>query len=377
MFAPVVQKLVQRGVSARIVSLCELRGFDTPVQAIRELGAGYHIVSRVKFAKSSTRVATARRHVHGVARRLIRFIAWHALVRMPRLRGRRRPSLVVMPNDAAYPYDRIVKRLSAQEVPFLLVQEGIRFELPASTVWKYGQGGAHAIAAWGEASARYFVEVGVQPARVHAIGNPRLDTLASAELDAPAAEIARKLQIESGAVLYVSNPIDHQGFCSEAEKHDLFEQFLIRSAVFFKRTGLRLIVKLHSAEDATAFEEIVARNGAVQHVLFPHDVALYPLFKCANAVVVLASTAGLEAILLDRPVGVLPLPHHGYAYDYVTGGGALALTPNADLDQQLEQLVSDPPELKASRRAYASDQVANFGNAGEKLADWIYMQAAG
>ena len=376
MFAPVVKELVRRGVTARIVSLCELRGFDTPINAIRDLGAEYHVVSKVKFSKSSARVATARRQVHGFARQLVRSAAWHAVVRMPSLRGARRPGLVVMPNDAAYPYDRIVQRLRSRNVPFLLVQEGIRFELPAATSWKYGQGGAHAIAAWGDASARYFVEVGADPTRVHATGNPRLDSLATGELNTRAADVARQLRIEQGAVLYVSNPIDHQGFCSAEAKHQLFERFLVNSADFFKRTGQRLVVKLHSAEDAQAFEQIVERHGATGHVMFPHDVAIYPLFKCASAVVVLASTAGLEAILLDRPVGVLPLPGHGYAYDYVSAGGALGLSTDDKLSTQLDQLVADSPELKAGRHAYAADQVASFGEATRVLADLVFKEAS-
>ncbi|NIY17465.1 MAG: hypothetical protein GWM98_22595, partial [Nitrospinaceae bacterium] len=43
-----------------------------------------------------------------------------------------KPSLVVLPNDAAFPYDLIVAMLKTAGIPFVLMQEGIRFPLPGS-----------------------------------------------------------------------------------------------------------------------------------------------------------------------------------------------------------------------------------------------------
>ncbi len=84
------------------------------------------------------------------------------------------PDVVVVPNDAAFPYDRIAAAAARRGLPLVLVQEGIRFPLPVETGQDaYGLGGADVLAAWGEASADYFRQRGVPGERIVVTGNPR------------------------------------------------------------------------------------------------------------------------------------------------------------------------------------------------------------
>jgi hypothetical protein len=297
---------------------------------------------------------------------------WHGLINWSRLYRRERPSLVILPNDCGFPYYHITARLRQEAIPFLLVQEGIRFEQPCQPIGRqYGQGGAIAVAAWGPSSGRYFRRVGVPPNRIHMVGNPRLDEMGRRDWGKAARDVATQLGIGSRILLYVSNPIESQGLSSTKEKYQLFVDFLRAAHPFLNQTSHEMVVKIHRGESLHDFKGLVDQETGPQRVTLVRDTELYPLIHLSRGVVVLASTAGLEAMLMDRPVGVLPTPRAGYAYDYVETGAAYGLTLNGKLSEQLKGLVDDDPAVRRRRRAYVEDQVVNFGNATEALGDLI------
>jgi hypothetical protein len=377
MFRPVVKWLREHSdLRPRVLSFCELRGFPTPFEEILRAGADPRQCVSVSFSKNSRPTKIARDRVEGLPRRGLQALVWHGLIHWPRFQ-RARPSLVVLPNDCAFPYYRIARRLRKSSIPFLLMQEGIRFEQPGRAAGRqYGQSGATAVAAWGRSSGRYFERVGVPSDRIHLMGNPRLDELAHRDWTNDARRIAAEIGVDGRTLLFVSNPIDNQGLCSTREKYRLFTEFLRAGRRFLETASYNLVVKLHGAESIADFQALISQEADPDRVKLVYDTPLYPLIQLSRGVIVMASTAGLEAMLMDKPLGVLPVPRNGYTYDYVETGAASGLTVNGHLAEQLNALVTDNSENRQSRRAYVQDQVVNFGNATEAMGELVLQLVA-
>ncbi len=342
MSLPVIQSLREEArVRCRLLSLCELRGMDSPRIEPQIHGA--------ELRRLVPRLLRRPKAVDGVLQdpgrkassSRLRDWTWR-LVLAPAIRGclREGINLVVLPNDAAYPYDRLAALLRRRGVPFLLLQEGIRFPLPAEAEDEavvYGSGGASGIAAWGKTSAKRFREVGVAAEQIHLVGNPRFDDLRREDWSEAAAEIRRRHGLDGRNLLLLTNPIDAQGFCSKEEKLALVARFA-SSLMPLLETGLRLVIKTHGGEDPEDYRRALDSKARAR-VLFLPEEPLYGLFRVAGSAVILASTVGLEAQLFDLPLGVLEIPGSGFVHDYVDSGAALGLSWSQPMVSQVEELL--------------------------------------
>ncbi|MCG5497800.1 hypothetical protein [Ectothiorhodospira variabilis] len=263
-----------------------------------------------------------------------------------------RADVFVLPNDVAFPYNRICSLLLALGRPVLVMQEGIRFPLPAKERATYGLSGAH-LAVWGKGSALHFLRVGVQRERVHVTGTPRFLALdIEKNRDEGSAWLASQ-GLDGPLILYLSNPIDAQAFCTSVEKEALFERFLAGIHSTFERVPkMRIAVRTHPAENLAPFKDAVRSHGLHDRILFPPRIPLSTLFGAAQAAIILASTVGLEALRSNLPLGVLEIPGYGFAHDYVSAGAAVPLSANEDLSSGLDELL-DMPEEEAKARAGA------------------------
>jgi hypothetical protein len=376
MFGPVISRLAAvHGLPVRVVSLCELRGYRTPVEEIARLGATCLPVAQVRLGKESHPLQRVREQAGGRLRAALQSLVWSTLVRWESVAAAGKPDLAVLPNDSAFPYNRIVTRLRAWGVPFILLQEGIRFELPAAHEGaRYGQGGADVVGAWGPSSVRYFLDVGVPSGRVRAIGNPRLDAILATDWEAPAAVIRRALRLGNRVLLYLSNPIDAQGFCSTEDKHRLLGSFLSAAAGWLERTDTQTVVKIHPAESLPAYREVAAASACAGRTTVVRDADLYPLLKLARGAVGLGTTAGLEALVFGVPLGMLEVPQAGFLYDFVRQGAAVPLRADATLSARLTDLVDGAGSRSQARQAYLADQIVNLGTSAQAAADLVVAQ---
>jgi hypothetical protein len=326
MTTPVAAELRRRGHRTVMVSLAELRGFETPegelVAAIpwqvrKSPQVGAEFGADGSGAKGGMRKVAQRAVVAALLPRL----AWL-------LRG---VDAVMVPNDAAYPYRDLVNALRAWKKPVALLQEGIRFPLPSEGSGGggavYGGSGVRVACAWGEGSAEHFRGVAIKGTRVEVTGNPRFDGIELAAWKAKGQALMRELRFGDGPFLYMSNPVDDQRFCTTAEKLQLFERFVERAAPELVRRAAPLVVKLHPREDAAAFRKIAERMPIAVHVA--EGAPLFAWLAVARGAAVLASTVGLEALRFGVPLGVLPLPGHGHVFEYASRGAAAPLAMDA------------------------------------------------
>jgi hypothetical protein len=173
----------------------------------------------------------------------------------------------------------------------------------------------------------------------------------------------------------LTNPIDDQGYCSTAEKLELVASFVRHIANVLVAKGTVLVIKPHARESAKGY--LSALNDLPsQTVRVVPDVPLYPMLAASTAAVTLASTAGLEALLFDLPLGVLEIPGAGYLHDYVSSGAAWGIGSNGSSGERVREMLLAPERKRDAARAYLHRQLARRTGAGEKVTS-VIMEALG
>lgn len=368
MMKTIVKELDRAIVSPVVVSLCELRRMQSPTDEATALGVIIRVMGSLKVKGAST--SSGKKYVGGnqaFLRNLLRGVFWRMKV-LPQLKeiNATAPNLVVVPNDIAYPFDKICRWLAKKKIPFVLLQEGIRFPLPNEKgQLPYGSNGAKEIFAWGEHSALYFKAIGVT-STITAAGNPRFDDFFNRVKNQ---EPGRLLPLGTYNILYVSNPIDDQGFCSHETKILLFSKFVKGISGLMLNKGLKVFVRLHPREDSDSFKRAVP-NEIKAYVEWAQAYELFDCIRQTQLTVVLASTVGLEAMMMGAPVGVIKLPEHGYIFDYVSSGSAVALDLDDDFGEQVWQAITErTQELKGRSSEFVSNQLSNRGNSASFIAE--------
>lgn len=364
---PVARRLVEAGHDCRILSLCEVRGLSSPPDNIPRVPL-IRVVPRFRRVKpGSTRDPGQVRR--SLKRRIARRLVWHSMVgpSLRRVLRVRRPDVVAVCNDIAYPYVPLLAILRRRSIPTVLLQEGIRFPLPVgATVEPYGTGGTTAIAAWGPASAEYLVAQGVPEKRVHVTGSPRHDAVTPEAFVAAATELRARLG-GSARVAILTNPVDSQGLCRTDEKYQVVVDLAETLAPLAAEANLRLVVKPHGGEDAEAYRRLMAGTALADRVTVETSLPLYPLLAAVDGVIVLVSTVGLEALLLGASLGVLAIPGCGYLHDYVAEGVGVPVARGEELSA-VRSLLAEPVAADVRRR-YLDRHLAHRGAAAQRVAE--------
>lgn len=374
MMRPVVDALSPR-FACEVISLAELRGFGSPAPRF----AASTLVRAVVPAglrRSPSAVVTEWRAADDAARPWVRRAAWPVIQWRVRHLLRGKPvACAVLPNDAAFPFDGIAKLLRHRDIPFALMQEGIRFPLPGvEDRSAYGRGGAAAVCAWGESSAAYFRDRGVPASTIRVTGSPRYDGIDRATLANAASELRARFGLGERSLLLLTNPIDDQGFCTPAEKLALVRRFCETALPALAQRGATLALKHHGREDAAAYRDALRGLPSWDRIVYVNDAPLYPLLAAGSAAVVLASTVGLEALLMDLPLGVLEIPGAGFAHDYVASGAAVPIA--GDASDAVAALLGRT-DATTPGRAYVAANLAHRGLAGSRVAEVVADLAGG
>jgi hypothetical protein len=418
--APVAKQLHARGAEVRVMSCAELRGLPSPAREFAPLPTHALVPAGLRRTVEEAR-GRLRGWAHGRppapapalpsdaagsssgarwARRAASMALW------PRVLASFaafRPDLVVVPNDAAFPYDLVCDAAHRAGARVLLAQEGVRFPLPTEQRTRRAYGSAaDVVCAWGEASAAHFAPIA--RGAVVVTGNPRYDAL---DLDAArrdGAAVAARLGLLTGAPPpqgetapmpraadgiassaaratdrrprfgFLSNPIDDQGFVTTADKMALFDRFLTHATAPLLARGARVVVKLHPKEDQPAFRRVADKlnAAAAERFIVIADEPVLPVLSLLDAAVVLTSTVGLEAMLFDVAVGALEIPGYGFPFDYVSSGACPGIAAD---ERSVEAGVAtlfterDDPAAAARRARYAAAHLAHRGEAATRMAD--------
>jgi hypothetical protein len=156
---------------------------------------------------------------------------------------------------------------------------------------------------------------------------------------------------------------------SKEEKRDAFVRLLGWICLLRKDPAwhnLRLAFKLHRAEDAALFREMISEAGGSDFALVTEH-PLYPLLAASQAALMFSTTAGLEAALLAVPVGILGLSKPLDDWNFVSRGVAANVRSPEGLAAFLRRAREDSA-LGARGAKAAAFYVANPGRAAEAVA---------
>lgn len=374
MMKPIIREVLKsKNVSIKLISLCGFRRMETPAAELANMGVNFEDIASLKFKGATTSTGQNVGGSQGILRKTIRAILWLFWVMPDFVRvNKQLPDLVIVPNDIAFPFDRMCKWFRNKKIRFMLIQEGIRFPLPNEGKLNYGKNGPSDILAWGEDSAAYFRSLKLKDAKIIAAGNPRFDEVLSRDYSAEIKKIKIEQNLGAVNILYVSNPIDDQGLGTYQEKMDCFEVFLKRLTSSLKNGELKILVRLHPREDRKAFEDIIDRLQLQEEVLW---VQTYPLFACLQVVdfsIILASTVGLESMLCKTPVAVIKLKSCGYVFNYVSSGCALGIDLSEEFSRNLLDAVThQKAEWRIKCEKYVSNQLSNMNTSAPFISNYI------
>lgn len=355
MMAPVARELIRRGVRCQLVSFAELRGFRSPLDhdpAIR-VAIPFHLRRSPSMGSG---IGRSRPGIRRFARDAI------AALLLPVARfviGS--TQVLVVPNDTAFPYDRILAAYRGSAT--VLMQEGIRFEMPNGDA--YGTGLTTRICAWGEGSRDFFVGRGASASRVAITGSPRHDALSRTPWEPVAGALRSSLALARAPLVLITNPIETQGFGGKEDRLHLFRRFITDVEPELRARGLALIVKTHGFEDPAEYARIAAATRARDLVHIDTSTPLFAAIVASAGAIVMTSTAGLEAQALGAPLAVLEVPRGGFAFEYVERNAAYPLRAASlakDLAGFLDGAKSDSDAFVARHlhdRGKATQNVAN------------------
>jgi len=376
MMAPVADELGRRGVACRMISLAELRGLDTPKDPKLRRVLPYNVRGKPASTGAAATVSTdgPRSWWRG---KLAQAVVWRALsLRLHQLIAG--ADVVVVPNDTAYPYDKLLAEVHRRGARSVLMQEGIRFppEKGYTGGW-YGTGGATAICAWGDGSKDYFTACKVAERDIVVTGAPRLDELDPAAWARPGAELLAKHRLDSAPLLYMSNPIETQGFGTKAGKLALFARLLADAAPRLREHRVPVVVKNHPHEDPDDYIAVGRASPVADLVtVLPPSAPIFALLAAARAAIVLTSTVGLEALAFGLPIGVLEIPGFPFAFEYVQRGAAVPVYAGA-IAAGVAELLAGAPEHRAAGQALLARHLHDRGRARHNVADLIERLLAG
>lgn len=367
MMAPVARELVRRGVSAELVSLAELRGLDSPAPP-----PGVHLRRVIPFNLRRKLSRSSGRQTEHVSRtrRIAQRLGWAALAipMRPVLQG---SEIVVVPNDAVFPYQQLIETLHVRGKPYVLMQEGIRFQLPnAYSGPPYARGGAAAVCVWGEGSAEYFRTAGVPAQTIQVTGTPRFDTVDPASWVDRGTALRERLGLATPPIALLTNPIEIQGYGTRDDKHALFVRFFDEAAELLEARGLSVVVKNHAHEDPAELARVFATTRSARWVHVVPDAPLFEVLAAARAAIVLTSTVGLESLVFGLPIAVLEVPGHEFAFEYVQRGAAVPLRTGTVVSG-LEELVEHTEARRMASRELLQRHFHDRGRAAEHVADVI------
>ena len=376
MMAPVADELGRRGVTCRMISLAELRGLDTPRDPRLRRVLPYNLRGKPASTGAAATVSTdgPKSWWRG---KLAQAIVWNALaLRLRQLIAG--ADVVVVPNDTAYPYDKLLAQVHGRGGRTVLMQEGIRFppEKGYTGGW-YGTGGATAICAWGEGSKDYFTACGVRERDIVVTGAPRLDDLDRAAWVQAGAELLARHQLGAAPLVYMSNPIETQGFGTQQGKLALFARLLADAAPLLREHGVPVVVKNHPHEDPDDYVRVGRASPVADLVtVLPPSAPIFALLAAARAAIVLTSTVGLEALAFGLPIGVLEIPGFPFAFEYVQRGAAVPVYAGS-IAAGVAELLAGAPERRAAGEALLARHLHDRGRARQHVADVIARVLAG
>lgn len=220
--------------------------------------------------------------------------------------------------------------------------------------------------------SRYLAARVVTPAQARLVGYPKLDRLASGQLDGAAVRVRLGFRDRRPTVLYAPT-------YSTASSLQVAGEAIVRALA---DAGLNVIVKLHDRSldsDAryTGGVDWRTRMRALERrgqVIYVEDPDASPFLAAADLMVTDHSSVGFEYLVLDRPLVVFDAPRLAAVARInpekiaTLRSAATVVRDVTELSLAVESELRAPARLSGKRRQVASEMFYDAGSATERAA---------
>jgi hypothetical protein len=374
---PVAREALHRGLLGGILTTQdvskELQEFAgvTPIVSVEQVIGQLSLPERIKnaacVAKEYRKITSAlSRHLPGfrLTRRRARLVGELALSVLygsacKWILDNWLPSCVISTTDFWPLEHQLCRQASSRKIPSVVVQHGVIDEF----WWPFV---ADLYCMWGDAHADQMRRLGAPSERLRILGMPAVDSLFER---ANAGKCGQRRNGVQPVCLLLSQT---NGKTYEPEIFRSYQQFLTEAINLMSNITWK--VKLHPLEDDSFYREM---GDAVyrQLTFHPKRVSLEEAVNDADVATTVFSTAGLESMIMNRPMIVAPATPRvqELAWWPRIGGGTYAASAQ-DFQAQLTKLTSDPDHWArqiSEQRKFLSKNFANQGHAAEHIVDLL------
>lgn len=293
-----------------------------------------------------------------------------------------RPTILVVASDVWGIEQFFIQSASANGIPSLLVQDGQLGEVTGRLikslgVYQYGFGGTTEVAVSGPAYVSRLTQHGINPARITVTGQPRYDSLFPSYLDIDDDRACLPIPEEQRIILFASQPlkvIAENGFQATVDQSELIIDVFDAVKPFLSNRAM--IVKLHPAESLENYRSTVNSLAEYkENVHFVQDADIISLLKRSDLVLTVASTVGVEALLLNKPVVVLSYVFPDYRSSFSGNPAVLEVGSSIELGDTVRLALEDSVtlgRLRQARTVFLKEQVYKIdGLSADRVADLI------
>jgi CDP-glycerol glycerophosphotransferase (TagB/SpsB family) len=160
----------------------------------------------------------------------------------------------------------------------------------------HGQGESTKIAVFGESTKDFLVSLGVNPKKIEITGSPKFDSLYLINNNKSIKKDNNKI------ILVITQPLVENGMWT-SDQRAVFIKSILESTKNINNVDL--ILKLHHHENKKDYEKIL--KNLYKNVKIYDNYPLHELIHSSDIAITLYSTAGLEAMILKKPLIILNL----------------------------------------------------------------------
>ena len=273
------------------------------------------------------------------------------------------PNCVLTTSDF-YPFEfQFIHQARQMGIPTAILQHG---EINDVVIWPtYAQ----TFLAWGETYRDQLVELGADKNRIQITGMPAADAL-FLKGSIPSATAPRD---GAPVCLELSHTQDRIEECAAFEEYGRW----LKSAVH-SMPGVRWRIRLHPAEDDSFYRELGVNRLPQVEIMAP-SIGLEDALAGADAVCTIRSTAGLQAMMLQKPVVVLTLAALvAQPVAWPSNGGGLSAKDADALRFHLTRLFSDAGfrnSILTAQNRFLNKRFAHPGKAADAVVGFLSRSA--
>ncbi|MEX2400652.1 MAG: hypothetical protein WD423_07755 [Rhodothermales bacterium] len=237
-----------------------------------------------------------------------------------------RPTTVVVSTDFSVDA-RVLELLARQRgIRSVSIQHGLFYEKVRPKYFL-----ADEICVWGSYHAKFFEGLPDRQERVVITGSPKHDRLRERAANNP--------RRERPLIVYASTPITISPGLSRNDYVKTVKDVVHASKAM---PHCDFVVKMHPSENPYFARQLCIRFGAGANLCVTDEENVYDLIEQSSAVIVVSSTLGYEAMLMQRPVVILNLTGEDDWLPFQKHGTALGVRKEKELPTILEQVLNVP-----------------------------------